>query len=176
MIGEWLPDGLQDCWQGLELGAEADCATSLNSAGEGGRTMLHVAVDRGLTAVVNWLIQRGGNVDAKDHTGSTPLHVAAAGGNSRLLGLLIKRCSDRRSGQPRQDPLTCGCRAQSRSVHRGASHRKGCEGANERQAWTDAVAYGCHAPSQGPHFAAAEKRRRHNCHGCDGTVATGLCA
>ena len=91
MIGEWLPDGLQDCWQGLELGAEADCATSLNSAGEGGRTMLHVAVDRGLTAVVNWLIQRGGNVDAKDHTGSTPLHVAAAGGNSRLLGLLIKK-------------------------------------------------------------------------------------
>lgn len=42
-----------------------------------GKTPLHMAVTSGSTEMVQLLLDRGANVNAKDNTGLTPLHIAA---------------------------------------------------------------------------------------------------
>eukprot|EP01043_Picozoa_sp_COSAG02_P026448 COSAG02_NODE_1524_length_12129_cov_3.373067_4_plen_120_part_00 len=48
--------------------------------GETGRTPLHLAASCGSTAVVEWLLERGGDRDLRDAIGWTALHHAANSG------------------------------------------------------------------------------------------------
>jgi cytohesin len=61
---------------GLERMIAADPGL-LESRNRLGKTPLHQAVTSGSTRTVQWLIDRGADVNARDDTGMTPLHVAA---------------------------------------------------------------------------------------------------
>lgn len=62
--------------RGLERMIEAD-PSLLEARNKLGKTPLHQAVTSGSTRAVQWLIDRGADVNARDGTGMTPLHVAA---------------------------------------------------------------------------------------------------
>ncbi|RNF16922.1 ankyrin repeat protein [Trypanosoma conorhini] len=62
----------------------------LDAADAGGWTPLHYAAERGLTAVVERLLEEGANLNAKDEMRRTPLHLAAAAGHVDVLQLLLK--------------------------------------------------------------------------------------
>ncbi len=57
-------------------------------------TPLAWAAVRGHTAVADYLIRRGANVNAADGAGWTPLHLAARGGHLELVKLLVKCGAD----------------------------------------------------------------------------------
>jgi ankyrin repeat protein len=54
-----------------------------------GQTPLHLATTEGETAMVQYLIERGANVQAKDMNGSTPLHEAVRHGYTSIVKLLL---------------------------------------------------------------------------------------
>ena len=56
---------------------------------EEGWTPLHYAAREGQAQVVEVLIARGAEIDARDNQGMTPLHWAAERGQHELAGLLI---------------------------------------------------------------------------------------
>ncbi|XP_065835605.1 putative ankyrin repeat protein RF_0381 isoform X2 [Oscarella lobularis] len=61
-----------------------------------GYTSLHWAVSKEGNQIVNFLIEKGANLEAKTKTGSTPIMIAVYNGNVDLLDLLIsKRCDVR---------------------------------------------------------------------------------
>jgi hypothetical protein len=65
----------------------------------GGRTPLHVAAALGHTAVAEFLLREGADVDARltdsaDLPGATPLHLAAAAGHRDAAELLLGRGAD----------------------------------------------------------------------------------
>eukprot|EP00457_Paulinella_chromatophora_P012473 gb/GEZN01012683.1/.p1 GENE.gb/GEZN01012683.1/~~gb/GEZN01012683.1/.p1 ORF type:complete len:291 (-),score=52.68 gb/GEZN01012683.1/:120-992(-) len=55
-----------------------------------GKTALHMAVDRGLPDVANFLLERKANVNAADLEGQTPLHYACVCDHDALARLLLK--------------------------------------------------------------------------------------
>ncbi|TPX35283.1 hypothetical protein SmJEL517_g02292 [Synchytrium microbalum] len=55
-----------------------------------GRSPLFYAVSRGYFDVANLLVRRGAKIDAKDFSGCTALHLAAAGGFHRIVNLLLE--------------------------------------------------------------------------------------
>jgi ankyrin repeat protein len=59
------------------LQAWKTAGASINQADYGGRTALHVAVERGLEDVVEWLLLNGADPFAVDNFGRTPIDEAA---------------------------------------------------------------------------------------------------
>ncbi|KAL5723910.1 hypothetical protein ACHQM5_007244 [Ranunculus cassubicifolius] len=60
-----------------------------------GRTPLHWAVDCGHTDIVELLLAKNADVDAKDNEGQTPLHYAAMCDREDIAELLVKQNADR---------------------------------------------------------------------------------
>ena len=56
-----------------------------------GRTLLHLACDRGMEAIVKLLLERNVEVDARDIRGRTPLSVASQEGFVNIVQLLLSR-------------------------------------------------------------------------------------
>ncbi|MDQ7826065.1 MAG: ankyrin repeat domain-containing protein [Candidatus Eremiobacteraeota bacterium] len=56
-----------------------------------GATVLHLAAERGNTALAAFFIEKGADLNAKDNEGARPLHYAAALGQLEAAGLLIEK-------------------------------------------------------------------------------------
>lgn len=52
---------------------------NINTPGENGATLLHIATAQNNLPLVEFLVMRGADIHAKDDNGCTPLHIAAAG-------------------------------------------------------------------------------------------------
>jgi ankyrin repeat protein len=69
----------------------------INTPGRGAWTPLHEAASQGYSAVVQWLLENGADVNCKtvvvrgEDAGKSPLHVAVEGGHSDVVKLLVKR-------------------------------------------------------------------------------------
>ncbi|KAL3623356.1 hypothetical protein CASFOL_032172 [Castilleja foliolosa] len=61
---------------------------------EDGDTLLHLACLYGHLNCVQFLLERGANLEAKDEDGGTPLHDACAGGYTEIAQFLINRAND----------------------------------------------------------------------------------
>ncbi|XP_061190005.1 ankyrin-2-like [Saccostrea echinata] len=59
-----------------------------------GKTSLHIAVEYGYNEVVEKLITRGANVNARDENGDTPLHFACAHNFRNIVQILLKKGAD----------------------------------------------------------------------------------
>jgi hypothetical protein len=66
----------------------------VNKAGQFGWTALHAAAYQGLNDVISYLVSKGGNIDAKDKFGQTPLSIS--------LSVLTKEIGARRLQIPRR--------------------------------------------------------------------------
>lgn len=62
------------------------CAFLVNAAGAGGRTALHGAVLFGLTEIIQFLAEKGTNLDAKEMYGQTPVTMALGDPGGFLAG------------------------------------------------------------------------------------------
>ncbi|GMH40553.1 hypothetical protein BSKO_08457 [Bryopsis sp. KO-2023] len=56
----------------------------------GGETALHAAASRGNVAISRMLINNGGDMEVRDLSGSTPLFLAAVGGQTRMTKVLLE--------------------------------------------------------------------------------------
>lgn len=79
----WLPD----VEKGL-MGCHVDC-TDIN-----GNTALHIAIDNGHSDIIQFLLEKGANVNAKKTTGYAPLHMAVYSGQLDLIKDLIAKNAD----------------------------------------------------------------------------------
>ena len=61
---------------------------------ENGFTALHAAAEKGYTACIYVLLNRGADIESKENQGRTALHVAAAQGNTRCIRALLDRGAD----------------------------------------------------------------------------------
>lgn len=121
---------------------------------QGKSTPLHIACDRGMTAVVELLVDRGAPLDQPDGDGRLPLHVAAERGRADAALVLLGRGADVNAlnGVSRWTPLHYAASfaaAQGGSagkvvqllLHKGATQQSDKDGrlpldvAAERQAW-----------------------------------------
>lgn len=55
-----------------------------------GRSMLHIAAERGNEAMIKFLIEQGGDPNAKDDIGWTPLHLAVEQGHQAIACRLLE--------------------------------------------------------------------------------------
>jgi len=62
----------------------------INKPGPNENTLLYLAARNGHTKIVEWLIQKGANVNVTQNTGSTPLHVAAYRGQLEVCKILLQ--------------------------------------------------------------------------------------
>ena len=71
---------------------------SLHEAAAGGDKVgwsaLHLATAQGLEDIVKLLIDRGGDINAKNKTGETPLHIASELGRKALVELFLAKGAD----------------------------------------------------------------------------------
>ncbi|XP_032232683.2 protein phosphatase 1 regulatory subunit 16A isoform X2 [Nematostella vectensis] len=74
---------------------------------EQGATLLHIATANGYADVVEFLLEHGVSVDAKDKDGWEPIHGAAVWGNENVIQLLVESGADLDAKTPTGDtPLT----------------------------------------------------------------------
>ena len=63
--------------------------------GDNDKSLLHLAIEKKWEKdTVNYLIEKGVDVNAKDKNGSTPLHYAAKMANLKVVKLLIEHGAD----------------------------------------------------------------------------------
>ncbi|XP_046556818.1 uncharacterized protein LOC124266047 [Haliotis rubra] len=70
-----------------------DGGANPNITSANGKTVLHVAVERGKLELVELLLQRDGDPCVADQTGTTPLHIASQSGYYKIVKLLLKHRS-----------------------------------------------------------------------------------
>ncbi len=63
----------------------------VNATEEGQCTPLHLAAVMGHKAVVEYLLEQGANIEAKNILDTTPLHWAAIQGHTAVVEYLLKR-------------------------------------------------------------------------------------
>jgi uncharacterized protein len=73
---EWSDHGQGEGPSLEAVKAAMELGTDVNAANTDGRTALHGAADTGLDGVIEYLVQKGANVDAKDKYNQTPLSLA----------------------------------------------------------------------------------------------------
>ncbi|KAK6126234.1 hypothetical protein DH2020_040032 [Rehmannia glutinosa] len=61
---------------------------------EDGDTLLHLTCLYGHLTCVQFLLEKGANLEAKDEDGGTPLHDACAGGYTEIAQLIINRANE----------------------------------------------------------------------------------
>lgn len=59
-----------------------------------GRTTLHLAAMKGYLPIVQMLLERGIDINARDNNGWTALHLAAERGQQQVVKLLLDRGAD----------------------------------------------------------------------------------
>ena len=72
-------------------------ATLIGARDKDGSTPLHCAVWKGHQAAVEFMLERGADVNAQnqnDHWGTTPLHAAAHANQAAIARMLIERGAD----------------------------------------------------------------------------------
>lgn len=80
----------------------------VNAEDKYGYTILHVAIYKGFTEIVKFLIENGADVNAKDKYGATPLHYAAQCGYKGIVKLLVDKDADIDAKNRRgYTPLNC---------------------------------------------------------------------
>ncbi|XP_073316983.1 uncharacterized protein [Primulina huaijiensis] len=67
---------------------------SIDEPVEDGDTVLHLTCLYGHLTCVQFLLERGANLEAKDEDGGIPLHDACAGGHSDIVNELINHAND----------------------------------------------------------------------------------
>jgi len=65
-------------------------ASHIDTHGEQGTTLLHVACYHGRMSSAGWLLERGAEKEARDDWGQTPIHFAAANGHAGCVALLLR--------------------------------------------------------------------------------------
>jgi uncharacterized protein len=114
-----LGDGMTALHWAAQHGDDALAALLMGSGANprattriGRHTPLHIAADGGHPAVVRALLARQGgrvalDVNVRTTTGATPLHFAAASGNSETVGILLDNGADVNATEPQwgQTPL-----------------------------------------------------------------------
>ena len=61
---------------------------------EQGYTALHIAAQKGHTACIGVLLNRGADIESKENQGDTALHIAAQEGHTTCIGVLLDRGAD----------------------------------------------------------------------------------
>ncbi|CAA2972695.1 Fetal globin-inducing factor (contains ankyrin repeats) [Olea europaea subsp. europaea] len=67
---------------------------SIDEPVEDGDTVLHLSCLYGHLSCVQFLLERGANLEAKDEDGAIPLHDACAGGYTEVVQLLLNSAND----------------------------------------------------------------------------------
>ncbi|MDE0129656.1 MAG: ankyrin repeat domain-containing protein [Gammaproteobacteria bacterium] len=79
----------------IDLAVPPDSPWAESQARYAGATSLHFAADgSNRTAILEMLVESGGNVAVRTNAGATPLHFAAARGGLEMVELLLERGSD----------------------------------------------------------------------------------
>lgn len=79
----------------IDLAVPPDSPRAESQARYAGATSLHFAADGiNRTAILEMLVESGGNIAARTNAGATPLHFAAARGDLDMVALLLERGSD----------------------------------------------------------------------------------
>ena len=66
----------------------------INTQDKDGMTCLHWAADRGFISIVQYLLSHGANVNATDHCGNSPLHIATMSRQKEVVRLLLDAGAD----------------------------------------------------------------------------------
>ncbi|KAJ7045795.1 hypothetical protein C8F04DRAFT_1334748 [Mycena alexandri] len=69
-------------------------STALSHPAPSGQTLLHLASFLGFATLVDFLVTRGADVDARDRSGYTPLHFAALSGSKACVTALLRADAD----------------------------------------------------------------------------------
>ncbi len=99
LVGSAFADPIHDAAKGGDLAgvqAELDKGAEVNGKDDGGWTTLHWAAWHDRKEIVELLIAKGADVNAKtdNQYGDTPLHKAAWGGQKEMAELLISKGAD----------------------------------------------------------------------------------
>ena len=62
--------------------------------GEKGNSLIHFAAKRGSNDTIDYLLDRGMQIDKKNHYGQTPLHIACENGNVNTIEFLLQNEAD----------------------------------------------------------------------------------
>lgn len=65
-----------------------------NHKGVFGYTPLHEATANGHAQVLDYLLDKGGDVNCRANSGYTPLHLASSSGHVECVKVLLKHCAD----------------------------------------------------------------------------------
>jgi len=79
---------LADAKAALEAGADLNALDTRTN--QNGRTALNYAAEKNQAAMIQWLIDRGAEVNRANNTGFTPLHHAAESGSPAAAEMLLK--------------------------------------------------------------------------------------
>ncbi|RBA22490.1 hypothetical protein FPRO05_00837 [Fusarium proliferatum] len=83
----------------------------INAKDSDGKTALHVAIEHGLEAEAQTLIQNGAHIGISDNEGQQPLYLACAEGSTKLVTLLLtKGAIVNSASNDGETPLAAACR------------------------------------------------------------------
>jgi ankyrin repeat protein len=70
---------------------EQDPEANLTKVDNNGDTALHLAAMKGNIPIIEFLLKKGANTNAKDKFGATPLHLAAISGYTDSVKVLLEK-------------------------------------------------------------------------------------